>query len=106
MMRTRTILAKFAALAPLLAALLLGTCWVQAQASKKLPYIYTQWKNFGVADGLPSDHIFSVKADGDRVWIGTEGGLAMYNKKTGKMKSWTTKDGLPWPAITGIDSEL
>ena len=61
MMRTRTFLTKFAALAPLLAAMLLGTCWAQAQAPKKLPYIYTQWKNFTVADGLPSDHIFSVK---------------------------------------------
>ena len=101
MTRAKTLLTKFAMSAPLVGAMLLGTCW--AQAPRKLPYIYTQWKNFGVADGLPSDHIFSVKADGDRVWIGTEGGLAMYNKTTGKMKSWTTKDGLPWPAITGID---
>ena len=91
------------ALAYLLVAMLLGTCWAQAQAPKKLPYIYTKWQNFGLADGLPSDHIFSVKADGNQVWIGTEGGLAMYNKKTGKMKSWTVKDGLPWPAVTGID---
>jgi hypothetical protein len=74
-----------------------------APTTLKLPYIYSQWKNFTTADGLPSDHIFSVKADGERVWIGTEGGLAMYNKTTGKMKSWTEKDGLPWRAITGID---
>jgi ligand-binding sensor domain-containing protein len=103
MMRARTFFTKFVTLAPLAGAVLLGTCWVQAQAPKKLPYIYTQWKNFTTADGLPSAHIFSVKADGDRVWIGTEDGLAMYNKTTGKMKSWTTQDGLPWPAITGID---
>jgi ligand-binding sensor domain-containing protein len=82
---------------------LLVTIAAQAQATKKLPYVYTKWKNFTVADGLPNDHIFSVKADGDRVWIGTEDGLAMYDKKTGKMKSWTEKDGLPWRAITGID---
>jgi ligand-binding sensor domain-containing protein len=103
MKRSRTLVANVATLVPLLGAVLLGTCWAQAQAPKKLPYIYTQWKNFTVADGLPSDHIFSVKADGDRVWIGTEAGLAMYDKKSGKMKSWTVKDGLPWPAITGID---
>ena len=69
----------------------------------KLPYIYTKWKNFTVADGLPSDHIFAVKADGQRVWIGTEEGLAMLDKRTGKIKSWTEKDGLPFRAVTAID---
>ena len=103
MKRTKALLAKFATLAPLLGAVLLGTGWAQTPAVKKLPYVYTHWKNFTTADGLPSDHIFAVKADGDRIWIGTEDGLAMYNKTTGKMKSWTTKDGLPWPAVTSID---
>jgi len=69
----------------------------------KLPYVYTKWKNFTVKDGLPNDHIFSVKADGPRVWIGTEDGLAMLDKRTGKIKSWTEKDGLPFQAVTGID---
>ena len=44
--------------------------------SQKLPFVYTKWKHFTVADGLPNDHIFAVKADGPRVWIGTEDGLA------------------------------
>jgi ligand-binding sensor domain-containing protein len=70
--------------------------------SSKLPYVYTKWKQFTVADGLPNDHIFSVKADGPRVWIGTENGLAMLDKRTGKIKSWTEKDGLPWRAVTAI----
>ncbi len=56
-----------------------------------------------MADGLPNDHIFAVKADGPRVWIGTEDGLAMLDKRTGKIKSWGEKDGLPWRAITAID---
>ena len=30
-----------------------------------------------VKDGLPSDHIFAVKVDGPRVWVGTEDGLAL-----------------------------
>jgi ligand-binding sensor domain-containing protein len=71
--------------------------------SPKLPYVYTKWKQFTVADGLPNDHIFSVKVDGPRVWVGTENGLAMLDKRTGKIKSWTDKDGLPWRAITAID---
>jgi ligand-binding sensor domain-containing protein len=69
----------------------------------KLPFVYTRWKNFTVADGLPNDHIFAVKVDGPRVWVGTEDGLAMIDKRTGKIQSWTEKDGLPWKVITAID---
>jgi ligand-binding sensor domain-containing protein len=37
------------------------------------------------------------------VWIGTENGLARYDKRTRKIKSWQEKDGLPWKVITGIE---
>jgi ligand-binding sensor domain-containing protein len=72
-------------------------------AMQKLPYVYTRWKQFTMNDGLPNDHVFAVKADGPRVWIGTEGGLAMLDKRTGKIRSWTEKDGLPWRVVAGID---
>lgn len=72
-------------------------------ADNELPYVYTHWKHFTTADGLPNDHIFSVKADGPRVWVGTEDGLACYDKRTGKFRVWKEKDGLPWRAVTGID---
>jgi len=68
-----------------------------------LPYVYTNWKHFTVKEGLPNDHIFAVKADGDRVWVGTEDGLACIDKRTGKVRKWGEKDGLPWKVITGID---
>jgi ligand-binding sensor domain-containing protein len=68
-----------------------------------LPYVYTHWKQFTVKDGLPNDHIFAVKADGPRVWVGTEGGLACIDKATGKIRKWTEADGLPWRVVTGID---
>ena len=76
---------------------------LSAAEAPKLPYVYTKWKQFTVADGLPNDHIFAVKVDGPRVWIGTEDGLAMLDKRTGKIKSWGEKDGLPFRVITGID---
>lgn len=69
----------------------------------KLPYVYTKWKQFTTENGLPNDHIFSVKSDGPRIWLGTENGLAMIDKATGKVKSWTEADGLPWRVVTGID---
>ena len=75
----------------------------QAADPLKLPFIYTKWKHYTVADGLPNDHIFAVKADGPRVWIGTENGLAMLDKRTGRIKSWTEKDGLPWRVVTAIE---
>ena len=42
--------------------------------TKTLPYVYTHWQHFTTKDGLPNDHIFAVKVNGDDVWIGTEGG--------------------------------
>ncbi|MBM4093700.1 MAG: hypothetical protein FJ276_30480 [Planctomycetes bacterium] len=80
----------------------------------ELPFVYTNWRHFTVEDGLPDDHILAVKADGPRVWIGTEDGLACIDKPTGKIKVWEFKDedndgradepySLPWRAITAID---
>ena len=38
-----------------------------------------------------------------RVWIGTEDGLALIDKKAGQSghASWQEKDGLPWQVVTG-----
>ena len=75
-----------------------------ASSAPKLPYVYTNWKHFTVADGLPNDHIFAVKVDGPRVWVGTEDGLAQIDKTTGKVvKVWQEKDGLPFKVVTAID---
>jgi len=68
-----------------------------------LPYIYRHWEQFTTKDGLPNDHVFAVKVDDDRVWIGTEGGLACLNTKTKEIRSWTEKDGLPWRVVGAID---
>ncbi|GAB4248038.1 MAG: hypothetical protein Kow00109_24190 [Acidobacteriota bacterium] len=68
-----------------------------------LPYVYTEWQHFTVKDGLPNDHIFAVTVDGDNVWVGTENGLALIDKREGKVKQvWQEKDGLPWRAVSGI----
>ena len=74
-----------------------------AAAAEGLPYVYTDWKHLTVEDGLPNDHIFAIKADGPRVWIGTEDGLACYDKESGRIRSWKEKDGLPWRVVSAID---
>ena len=81
---------------------LLGLGLLPAATGEELPYVYTEWKHFTKESGLPNDHIFAVKADGNRVWVGTEDGLAMIDKSTGKIRSWQEKDGLPWKVVTGI----
>lgn len=87
-----------------LAAALMASALAAGQGAEKLPFVYTKWKQFTVKDGLPDDHIFAVKSDGNRIWVGTENGLALIDKKTAKVvKTWTEKDGLPWRAVTGID---
>jgi ligand-binding sensor domain-containing protein len=68
-----------------------------------LPYVYQNWKHFTVEDGLPNDHIFALEVDGPRVWIGTENGLACYDKRTGQIESWKQEDGLPWQVVSAID---
>ena len=68
------------------------------------PYVYTKWEQITIKDGLPDDHIFAVKADPalDCVWVGTEDGLARYDKKTKDIRSWREKDGLPWSVVIAI----
>ncbi len=67
------------------------------------PFVYTEWQSFtkeSTNGQLVNDHIFFLEADGDSLWIGTEGGLVLYHN--GNWKAWTAKDGLPWNVVMGI----
>lgn len=64
---------------------------------------------FTVRDGLAGDDIFRVFEDSRRnVWIGTVGtgerdGLAMWDRRTGRMRAFSGADGLPaHPLPTGF----
>jgi ligand-binding sensor domain-containing protein len=76
-----------------------------ASGPQELPYVYTEWKQFTVKDGLPNDHIFAIEVQGPKVWIGTEGGLACLDKRTGRIRSWTEKDGLPWRVVSALAAD-
>ena len=96
----------------LLCSLLLilsGVCIANGQASvrsdiknesDKVP-VYGHWRNFTTKDGLPSDHAYCVRIDGNRVLAGTHDGMAVY--ENGKWKTYTTKDGLPHNGVVSID---
>ena len=59
-----------------------------------------RFENFTTANGLPDNHIYSVLVDGDRVWAGTENGLAVYENHA--WRTYTTKDGLAHRAVLSL----
>jgi ligand-binding sensor domain-containing protein len=59
-----------------------------------------RFENFTTANGLPDNHVFAVLVDDDRVWAGTENGLAVYENH--KWKTYTTKDGLAHRAVLSL----
>jgi hypothetical protein len=67
------------------------------------PYVYKQWKSYTVEStggSLINDHIFFLEADGDSLWIATEGGLVLF--ENGSWNSWTEQNGLPWNVVMGV----
>ena len=63
--------------------------------------IYGNWKSYTIKDGLPSDKIYSVRVDGDRVWVGTNHGLALL--EDGKWTVFTEEDGLAHRGVLALD---
>jgi ligand-binding sensor domain-containing protein len=56
-----------------------------------------RWENFTTAQGLPDNRIYSVCVDGDKIWAGTDNGLALY--QNGKWRVFTPEDGLAHRAV-------
>jgi Two component regulator propeller len=67
-------------------------------AAEDLPRF--RWENFTTGNGLPNNRVYSVAVDGDRVWAGTDDGLALYEH--GKWKVFTTADGLVHRAVLSL----
>lgn len=63
--------------------------------------VYGQWRTFTKRDGLPSDKIHCVKVDVNRVWVGTDAGLALY--ENGYWRTYGVADGLAHPVVLAID---
>lgn len=76
-------------------------CGIAATAADEtLPRVYKYWESFHKEDGLPADKVYAIAVDGDRIWAGTENGLALY--ENGKWTTLSVKDGLAYPAILSI----
>ena len=100
---TRWLLAWLGVTALAGSGLLAGPGDTPGAEASGLPYVYTDWVHYTTREGLPNDHIFSVAAASTEVWVGTEDGLAVIDKQTGKVKrTWKMEDGLPWKVVSGI----
>ena len=77
-----------------------GTYAQILKAAGDMP-VYGHWKSYTTENGLPANKAYCVRIDGDRVLVGTSGGLAVY--EDGKWKTYTTKDGLGHNAVLAID---
>lgn len=64
---------------------------------------FENWTTFGVEEGLPSDKIFALALDANRLWVGTEHGLALF--EDGLWRQFGTEDGLVYPVITDLAIE-
>jgi len=94
---------------PLCMALsVLATTAIAAQAVPAQPQLAPappsmpmyRFENFTTANGLPNNHVFCVLVDGDRIWAGTEDGLALYENHT--WKTYNTRDGLAHRAVLSL----
>jgi len=72
----------------------------EAKKSTGMP-IYGNWKSYTKKDGLPSDKIYAVRVDEDRLWVGTSQGLALL--EDGKWTVYTEEDGLAHRGVLAID---
>lgn len=71
---------------------------LSALSAQQMPRF--RWENFTMAEGLPNDRVYAVAVDGDRIWAGTDNGLALLEK--GKWKTFTTADGLAHRAVLSL----
>ena len=74
-----------------------------ASAAPRMALPRFRFENFTTANGLPDNHVYSVLVDGDRIWAGTDNGLALFEK--GKWKTFTTADGLAHRAVLSLALE-
>ncbi|MCE9634899.1 MAG: hypothetical protein K8T90_04265 [Planctomycetes bacterium] len=72
-----------------------------APADLAKPVLYfDRWETLTTKDGLPSDRVSSVLAEGDDLFVGTERGFAA--RRAGKWTTWGKAQGLPHGFVTSV----
>ncbi len=89
-----------------------GSFWVGTENGKLLKFnpateIFREFSFSGISKSANKATIFSIKEQGNFIWIGTDGnGLVKFDKEVGKaIASYGTQDGLCNNTIYGIESD-
>lgn len=106
-MRIGIVMAKIWRRSGMILALVLvvGGSAAVADEALETPVIprFETWTTFTVEDGLPSDKVFALAIEPDRLWVGTEDGLALFEE--GQWTQFGTEDGLVYPVVTDLAVE-
>lgn len=80
-----------------------GTVWTGTWGAGLSRFDGEEWHTFTTADGLPSNHIFSLHIDAEgRLWIGTGQGLAV--REGDGFTLYGREDGLAVQSVFSIDT--
>ena len=63
--------------------------------------VLDHWESFTTRDGLPDDHVFCIRRDGDRIWAGTASGLGLF--EGGRWRKFGVAEGLPHRVVLSLD---
>ncbi len=65
---------------------------------------YSLFRSFTVADGLPSNHIYTCVEDNKGfLWVATDAGISRFDGR--HFQTFTTKDGLPDDDVLDVVKE-
>lgn len=96
----RNVLKRIEIVLFILFGIAIAEAFLHAEKEEVRPRVYTHWESFYKGDGLPSDKVFCVAVDEDRVWFGTDNGLGCY--ENGEWRTYTEEDGLAYRAILSM----
>jgi hypothetical protein len=77
-----------------------GTVWAGTWGGGLSRFDGKKWQTLTMQDGLPSNHIYALKAQGKTLWIGTRKGLVKYDGR--RYVTYTRKDGLYGDAVFSL----
>ncbi len=78
----------------------LGDPWAEPAESRRVALYYDRFETLTVEDGLPSNKVTTVLAEGDDLWVGTDRGLAL--RRGGEWTTWSKEDGLGHRYVTAL----
>jgi len=81
-----------------------GVSTIGGAARTTDPTVFTAWRTYRAQAGdLPDDRIRALHVDGDRLWVGTMNGVALY--ADGRWQTWTGMGKSSRVIVRSIDVE-